>query len=254
MQKLFLLVACLLSMSVLAQETAKAWSGESELSFVKNEGNTVSSSLLAKQSLIYDVRPWRNTLKLEASNVSSEVIDTTTGQKESVRTGEKYYLTEQLDRFITKKDYAFLRGTYEKDRFSGFENQSTAVVGYGRTLFDSDVFEMKAEIGIGSSSNELDECELTPIVPNCGATTNSQLFYFSENLLWKISHVAELGQDLSVEDTDSNRLTRFDIYIKSVLIGNLATKLGYSMKYTDVVPLDKKHKDEELSASIVYSF
>ncbi len=251
---LFLLVIPLLSFSAFAQEMAKPWSGDSELSFVKNDGNTESTSLLAKQSLVYDVRPWRNTLHLEASNISSEVINTTTGKKELVRSGEKYYLTEQLDRFITLKDYGFLRGSYEKDRFSGFENQSTAVIGYGRTLVDTDVFDMKSEIGIGASSNKLDECELTALVTDCGRKTNSQLLYLSETLLWKISNIAELGQDLSVEDTETNRLSRFHIYLKSQLVGNLATKLGYALKYTDDVMGSKKHKDEELSVSIVYSF
>lgn len=254
MKKICIFLMLPFCLPVFASDTVKPWTGESELSFVKNAGNTVSSSLMAKQSLVYDVRPWRNTLRLEASNVSSEVVDTATGNKESVRTGEKYYLTEQLDRFITEKDYAFLRGTYEKDRFNGFENQSTAVLGYGRTLADTDVFDMKAEIGIGSSSIELDECELTAPVPDCGMTTNSQLLYFSENLLWKISQAAEFGQDLSVEDTEKNRLSRLDVYLKSQLVGSLAMKLGYAMKYTEEVPADKKHKDEELTASIVYSF
>lgn len=247
-----------LALPVFAQDAAKVWSGESELSFIKTTGNSVSDSLLAKQSLVYDLRPWRNTLKLEAANVSSQVIDPVTGVQDVVRTGERYYLTEQLDRFINERSYAFARGTHEKDRFNGFESQSTMVLGYGRTLVDAERFDMKAEVGLGRSSQEWDECDPVPIACSTdipyGRTEDSTLRYLSETLVWKISNVAEFGQDLSVEDTADNRVSRLHAYLKSQLIGNLAMKLGFSLKHTDEVPDGKRHKDEEMTASLVYNF
>lgn len=256
MKKIGICFVCIFSLSVYAQESVKAWSGESELSIVKNSGNTVSESILAKQSLVYDVRPWRNTLKIEASNVSSEVVNPTTGNSDNVRTGEKYYLTEQLDRFITEKSYAFIRGSYEKDRFSGFDNRSTAVAGYGRTLVDNDKVDLKAEIGFGRNIEELDECDTATCLPTIayGETVGSKLWYFSEGFVWRVSKPAEIGQDLSLEDTDEQRIGRFHMYIKSQFFSNFATKMAYTMKYTDVVPAEKNHKDEEITLSLVYSF
>lgn len=256
MKKIFTILLLSVTLPSWAQDTVKAWSGESELSFVNHAGNTVSNSLMAKQTLVYDLRPWRNTLKIEAGNVSSEVVDATTGRKVSVRTNEKYYLTEQLDRFISDLSYGFLRSTYEKDRFSGFENQSTYVLGYGRTLVDTDVFDMKAELGYGRSSDKLDNCTVLPCDPLVayGDRENSQLWFFSEGLIWKISKSADAGQDLSVEDTSSNRISRFNIYIKSQLISNIATKLAYTLKYTDEVPAGKERKDAEFTVSLAYSF
>lgn len=253
MKKYVLLLLCCLPFTAVSQEVKKAWSGDSELSYIQKSGNTVSSALLAKQTLVYDVRPWRNTLKIEAANVSSETTDAVTGLKDTERTSERYYISEQIDRFITEKSYAFLRATYERDRFGGIDTQITSVIGYGRTLFDTEVFDMKTEVGYGRSSQKVDECNSTSTF--CSLKTDtSQLIYASENLAWQMSKMAELGQDLSIEHTEDNIVGRFGVYAKSELISSIAMKVGYFLKYTDEVPRTKKHTDEELTVSLVYSF
>jgi putative salt-induced outer membrane protein len=164
-----------------------------------------------------------------------------------------------LDRSLTELSYAFLRATYEKKRFSGFQNQSTAVIGYGHYLVKNDVVNLKLEVGIGEGSDKYDECYLQP-VSNCKADTpygervNSILGYFAEGFSWQFSKTAELGEEVSVEDSSSNRITRFHAYVKSELMSNLSMKLAYTAKYTDITPADKLRLDEETSASLIYSF
>lgn len=256
-KKILVASMSIMAIAANAQEEKSAWSGSSELGFVKTSGNSNAETLIAKQSLVYDVRPWRNTLKLEATNASNETEDAVTGEKVEQRTSEKYYASEQLDYFFTKKSYAFLKATYEKDRFSGFDNQVTALVGYGRTLVDAESFNMKMELGAGSSRDKYDDCkEVDPA--NCaetaGETESSLLYYLSEELAWKFSKPAELGQNLSIEETDNNTKSRFSIFVKSQMLASVAMKFTYSLKHTDEVPPGLKHKDEELTASLVYSF
>lgn len=234
----------------------KTWSGDSELSYVQARGNTISDTLQFKQSLVYQVDPWTNTLKLEASNVSSEQQDKATGVSVFSRTGERYYLTEQADLAMTELTYVFGRGTYEKQRFSGFDNKETVVLGLGHFLVKNDSVNLKLEVGAGQSSDKYSSCHIAVCDPDVpyDQRDSSFLGYFSELVTWQLSDKAEFGQDVSVEDSAANRVTRFHIYVKSELINNLSMKLGYMAKYTDAVPADKQRLDEETSASLMYSF
>ena len=246
----------MLSISVMAQDEVKKWSGESELSFVKNSGNTVSNSLLAKQTVIFDSRPWKNTLKIEANNVSSDGVDPITGKSKTVRTGERYYFIDQVDRYVSSIAYAFLRGTHEKDRFSSFDHQSTMVLGYGHTFVDRDSIKLKGEVGLGRSVQEWYPCDTATCDPNVsyGKTVSSPLRYLSETFIWKISNSAEFGQDVSVEDTKDNRVNRLHVYVKAQLVGSLAMKLGYQVRHVAEVADGKKNSDKEVTASLIYSF
>ncbi len=268
LKKILVLSVSILAISAFAEEEKSAWSGNSELGFVKTSGNSNTEALIAKQSIVYDARPWRNTIKLEATNAKSEVDDDDPATTEVVetkdkRTTEKYYASEQLDRFISERLYAFLKATYEKDRFSGFDNQVTGLLGLGYTLVDTESFDMKMELGAGTSRDKYEECNLKKVTapdtcdtkfPDADKTESSVLYYLSEELAWKFSEPAELGQNLSIEETDDNRKSRFSIFVKSQMMASVAMKITYSFKHTDEVPAGQKHKDEELTASLVYSF
>ena len=240
--------------TVFAEEGSKRWSGDSELGLVKTSGNSNSESLKARQSLVFDARPWRNTLKMEATNVSSETTDATTGAKVEQRTSEKYYASEQIDYFFTDRSYSFLRATFDKNRFSGFDSQVTTLLGYGRTLLDNDAIDMKMEVGFGQSRDRIDACSALPCDPDAGEAHRSGLAYLSEELEWHLTEHSGLGQSLSVEETRDDRKSRFLLFLKSQLFNSLAMKVAYSLKHSDEVPTGQRHKDEELTASLVYSF
>ena len=219
------------------------WSGESELGYVRKTGNTESQSLHAKQKLVFNAKPWVNILTLSATNTSSD----------GVRSGEKYYVTEQLDYFMSERNYAFGRGTWEKDRFSGYEYQGTWVIGFGRDLIVSDALSMKGEVGAGQSIDKIEE-DLTVTPPVLETTEREAMLYLSEELVWSINNHAEFGQQLNIEHTDLNTISRFDIYLQSALVGNIAMKVAYGMKYSTDVPEGVEHKDEEMTVTLTYRF
>lgn len=247
------IAAALLSLAAVtavhAEEGNKHWSGESELGYVWKNGNTKSETLNAKQKVVFDARPWLNTLILEASNSSS--TNNTTGQKE--RSGERYFASDQLDYFMTDRTYAFGRATWEKDRFSGFDYRGTWVLGFGHAFVKNDALSLKGELGAGQSIDKVaDNPAATP--PVVGDTYKEPMAYLGEELVWKISSNAELGQKLRVEYTDLNTYSRFDVYVKSMLVANIAMKVAYSLRYNTDVPVDTHHKDEEVTVSLAYSF
>lgn len=216
------------------------WSGETDIGYVKKTGNTESETLTARQKLVYEADRWVNTLVLNASNTES-------GER---RTGERYYVTDQLDYFITEKTYAFGRGSWEKDRFTGFDYQSTWVLGFGRKLFNTDSFTLTGELGAGQS---IDKIRHKPPEVEGDRDTDAML-YFSEDLSWAFSQTAELGQELTVERSSKQTISRFDIYLRSALVGNVSMRVAYSLRHNTDVPENIKRTDETVTVSLNYRF
>ena len=242
-----------------AQEAAKdksAWRGETALGYSKESGNTNETKVNFSQKVIYDARPWLNTLTLSGKGSTTEVA-MADGSTTDQHTSEAYYLTEQLDHFFGgSSSYAFARATWEKDRFNGYEQQMTGVLGYGNELFSNDVINFKVEVGIGQRSDELSEpltdSEGTAYV--AGDKIDETLAYFSDQFVWKMSEGAEFGQSLNVEYADINTVSRFKVYVKAQLISSVAMKVSYEIKHQEIVAADKDKRDEILMASLLYSF
>lgn len=236
-------IAALSAGAAQAEESASRWSGESELGYIWKSGNTDSETLNAKQKLVYTNKPWVNTLTLTATNTSSD----------KVRSGERYYAVDQVDYFMTERTYGFGRASWEKDRFSGYDYRGTWVLGVGHQFVNNASFILKGEVGVGESiDKEKEDLNVVPVIT--GERHNNALGYLSESLVWKFSSSAELGQDLRVEHTKYNTNSRFDIYVKSTLVNNLALKVAYGMRYNTDVPEGTNHKDEEVTVTLSYSF
>lgn len=236
-------IAALSAGAVQAEETSKAWSGESELGYIWKSGNTDSETLNARQKLVYTNKPWVNTLTLTATNTSSD----------GIRSGERYYAVDQVDYFITESTYGFGRATWEKDRFSGYDYRGTWVLGVGHQFVNNASLTLKGEVGAGESIDKVGEdLSVVPVIEE--ERHNNAMAYLSESLVWRFSGTAELGQDLRIEHTKYNTASRFDIYVKSTLIDNLALKVAYGMRFNSDVPEGTNRKDEEVTITLSYSY
>jgi putative salt-induced outer membrane protein len=240
-------------------EKKSAWSGETELGYSYESGNTNEENLNFRQKIVYDAKPWLNTFIVTGKNSMTEVTVTNGGvtTTEDQRTAEAYYVTEKLDRFISERTYAFGRLTWEKDRFNGFEHQASEVVGFGRVLVANDALSLKIELGAGARQDELDDNLLLADGsddPESGTTSKEAIGYFSNELVWKISEPAELGQTFTIEAGDENTISRFTAYVKSQLLSSVSMKVSYETKYTEKVPAQSEKRDDMLLVSLLYSF
>ncbi len=213
----------------------KVWSGDTELGFKFTKGNSNENSLAVRQSIVFDKAPWKNTLHLAADNT----------QNNGIRSEEKYYFTEKLDRSITESSYAFVRGSYSKDLFSGFEYQATYVVGYGHIFVDSKDWTFSTEAGLGGIYEKVDDAS---------QGNDSLLYFLAEKLSWKFSKSAELGQEIILEYAEINNITRANVFVRSSLTSSLSLRLSYGFKHNSEVAENKKNTDIEALASVVYSF
>lgn len=255
-----LLAAALPAMAQDAEEKGP-WSGESELGYSYESGNTNETNLNFRQKVVYDAHPWTNTLDFRASNSTTRVKLTDVNGNtytEDQRTDEAYLVTEKLDYYVSERTYSFFRATWEKDRFSGFDHQSSQVIGFGHQLFTQDTLSLKFELGAGTRQDELDEDTFledgTTLSPEAGETTREAIVFFSDDFAWKFAKGSELGQSFTVEYGDKNSVSRFETYVKSQLVASLSLKVSYEVKYTEKVPVDTEKRDETVLASLLYSF
>ena len=135
-------------------------------------------------------------------------------------------------------------GSYEDDRFSGFDYQASLGVGYGYKLIAEEGRELSVEIGTGYRVNALED----------GGDEKGVTLRLGEKFSCKLSDTSDLEQYLTVEGGDENTISRFGLSVKAQLVSKLSLKVGTSIKYTEEVPDGNDHTDTETSATVVYSF
>ena len=210
------------------------WSGNAELGFIETTGNSDTQSLNGKFSLVRDKQPLKTALKLEA--LSSRENGNTSN--------EKYAGSLKFDYTLDEYDYVTSLLTYEDDRFSGYEYQSTFTLGYGYRAWSSDRGNLDFEAGPGYRRNVLED----------GEVEDEAVGRLGLNLLVKIGDNAEFTEVFSVEGGDTNVIYKSDMGLKSTLVGQLAMKINYQVKYTETVPEDTENTESQFGVTLVYSF
>lgn len=237
---------------------ADGWLGGIGLGAVVASGNTETTTVNAYFNVVRDLTEWRHTF-------ASTALFTADGNK---TTAEKYFLSFKSDYKIDDKSYVFANVSYDDDRFNGFDFQATASMGYGRILITNEAMNLKVEAGPGyrvsrqylyqtnaDGSNILDPVHNRPIKANPGAQTdNEAILRIAENFDWQFSENAKLIQELSIESGSENTVTRGMIALETNVIGSIAVRLAYSVKYNETVAAGAQHTDTETSVSLAYNF
>ena len=101
--------------------------GETELGVLITSGTTEETNIKGRLGLLHEVESWRNSGEFR-TNYSETEDETTT---------EKYLAELETNYKFDKNQYWFLRGSYEDDRFSGYDFESTVTTGYGNRVWNS---------------------------------------------------------------------------------------------------------------------
>lgn len=219
-------------------KASKIWSGDIEFGYADTSGNTEETTVSSAISIQREKDAWRYNLDADSLNTSSD----------SERTGEKYFISNRLAYQYNEYDYSFLYGSYDDDRFSGFDYQATVAVGYGRRLLNDEMMKWDIEIGPGYRVNKVADETL-----NAEDTEEVIIRAFSK-YLWKFSETASFSQSINVEAGDDNTISTAETAIKMAVIGQLSVKLSYNIKYTEEVPEGNRHADKQTIVSLSYAF
>lgn len=227
---------CALSFHALAEPMI----GEAELGFVQLAGNSESHSINSRLTLEKNTENWQHAALITAmgNSVKTSSGDTqTTAEKYAGRAKSNYQ--PEAD-----SNYPYLLAEYEDDRFSGYEYQASAGLGYGFIVLNTATTLLALEVGTGYGYRKVKYVEVR-------GRPNVRI---GKTLEWKFSEHAALAQGLSIEKDKDNSITRYDLNVTSTLTETLALKVGTEIKYTREVLIGKEHTNRMTFASVVYKF
>lgn len=218
------------SPTVLADELK----GEGEFGATISSGNTENQNIIAKLKLSKKTGLWKNEIGLEAINST----DT------DVTTGERYLLTAKTARDFNERYYGFGSFRYDKDRFSGYDYQSTLAGGLGFHAIKTDKVTLDLEAGPGYRFSETDLG-----VEENEAVLRAGLFY--KNKLTDNTHFL---QNLTLEAGSNNTYIESETGLKVKMNDKVALKASITVKNNSDVPAGTEKTDTLTGVTLTYGF
>ena len=210
------------------------WSGSAALGYLATSGNSESTSGNGNFKLGYDSGKWHHGLEAQALGASTD--ETTTAEAYSLRVKSKYDFTEF--------DYVFGLVDWNKDRFSGYDQQTSEIVGYGRRLLNTERHVWNAEIGAGARQSTLRD----------GSDQNEATLRGATDYTWNFSETGAFVQTLIVESGSDNTYMESISEVKARLVGNIALVASYTIKRNTSVPVGSEKRDTFTALSLEYAF
>ena len=219
-------------------EKKLGWKDTAELGYVVTSGNSDSSTLGLKNTLVYDWANARFEMKLGAIKVKSSpgfvAVQDTTDPAEFERenldaetTAESYFLNGRYDRNITDHFFWFGGAGWDRNIFAGIQNRYTAFGGVGNIWFDTDTIKWRTDYAATYTKEE------DVIEPDDFDGTFFGL-RLSSNFLYKWSETGSYGNDTIVDenldDTDDWRVNMTN-WVAVNMSTHLALKVSLQWLY-----------------------
>ncbi len=225
----------LLAIAMAVPAAAQAeFSGKASFGYLATSGNSETSSVNAGTELVWEFDRWTHTVNASALGADQD----------GVTTAEAYQLSGQSDFELSDVSYLFGRLNWDKDKFSGYDTQTTETVGYGRKLLDTDVQEWNAEIGAGARQSDLRD----------GTSLNETIVRAATDYKYRFTDHNEFNASFSVESGSDNTLTQSMVSIKARLVGDLALVASYRIRQNSDVPVGNEKRDTFTAISLEYAF
>jgi putative salt-induced outer membrane protein len=217
-----------------AEEAAGPWSGDVTLGYLATAGNTENTSLNSGFSIGYATGKWVHGLNGIAINATQS----------GDATAESYVLGWKTEYNFSATNFAFGRVDWRKDRFSGYDQQVSQTVGYGRRILDTAAHVLNVEIGGGARQLDLAD----------GTSENDGIVRGGLDYTWQFSESAQFRQDLIVESGKTNTFLESISAVKATLVGDLALVASYTIRNNSDVPIGTEKTDTFTALSLEYGF
>ncbi len=223
---------------VAAKSMARAEAGA-----IVARGNSDNESFNAKVEVSREWESWKQAFG--ASAVYAADPTGTTGQRWDVRS--------QTDYKFHSQGFSFASVRYERDRFSGFEYQSSLGMGLGWRFYDDPRTKLIAQVGLGyrrlrtRSSLAEDEATVIPGEDQDALVQQAKLAFergLNEN--------TRLLNETLVESGVDNTSVRNDLSLQVKVLGSLALAVGYSVRYNTYPPEEFATTDTLSTLNLVY--
>lgn len=220
--------------SAIAEEEESPWSGTVSFGYLATSGNTENQSYNGATKVSYARKKWTHT-------VNGSVI----GAAESnTTTAEAYQAGWKSEYAINEHDFLFGLLDWRKDRFSGFDQQLSGSLGYGRRLIDSERHVFTVDAGIGYRSSDLAD----------GTSNSSAIARGGLDYTWTFSETSTFEQALVVEAGSDNTFYESVSAVRASLVGDLALVLSFTVRHNSDVPVANQNTDTFTAISLEYAF
>jgi putative salt-induced outer membrane protein len=210
------------------------WSGNVRLGYLATTGNSETTNANFAFGVNYATGKWNHGMTGSAIGASED--DETTA--------EAYTLGWKSTYDYTERDYLFGRVDWLKDKFSGYDQQLSESVGYGRRLIVQPHQKWNVEIGAGARQSEL----------RTGDEQKETILRLGTHYEYLFNESAQFNFDMGVEAGEDNTFTEAVLGLKTKLVGSLAAVLAYTVRNNTDVPDDTEKTDTMTSVSLEYSF
>ncbi len=228
--------AFLCAVSAHAQDAANKgpWEGKVSLGYLATTGNAEATSVNAASEVSYTKGKWKHTADATALG-SQDDIDTT---------AEAYQFGWKTDYSLSEFNYVFADLRWQKDKFSGYDQQTSESLGYGRRLINGKNHILNAEIGVGAKQATLRN----------GVDQDETIALGVIDYTWTLSETASFGQDVRIEAGDENTYIESVSSLTARVFGNMGLVVSYTVRNNSDVPLGTEKTDTFTAISLEYSF
>jgi putative salt-induced outer membrane protein YdiY len=244
-----------MSYAVSAEDSEKKpeYTASAELGFLYKTGNTKSADIKAGFNLQHEKDKWRSVV---AFNILAKKIEQEddAGNEEFETTDNKWDILTQTNYTIGEKDKNYLYGnlTYEQDKFSGFESQSSFSAGWGRHWYETETSSLFADVGPGVQYDATRATDTKSSESNTSIIIQAQVLYthkFNDYVQFKQYLVAK-----QATESGENSIYKSETSITAQLIDSLQLKFALRIDYDTEVEPEFENTNTETSMTLIYNF
>ena len=214
------------------------YSGRLNVGGSLNRGNAIGEQLNVNGEFVARTPKDRYTLGVEVNEATSGGIKITSNRR----------LLAQYDVFLNEKNYLFINGKAEKDRFADLNLRASLGTGYGRQFIDSDTTKLSAQVGL-TYVNEDYGISADQSFPTLSLGLKYDESFFDNKLIY----FQTLNIDSSLEDTrDALLHTSLGLRVPIAKGVNVSTQLN--VDYDNRPAEGKRKQDTALIFSVGYGF
>jgi len=219
-----------------AEAKKLGWKDTAELGYVMTSGNSDSSTLGLKNTLVYDWESARFEMKLGAIRVESTPVpffavgtatDFTREENDSELTAESYFLNGRYDHNITDRFFWFAGAGWDRNTFAGIQNRYAAFGGVGNIWFDTETIKWRTDYALTATKQE-------DVIEQPDLDDTFLGVRLSSTFLYKWSESGSYGNDTildeNVDDTDDWRVNMTN-WVAVNLSNHLALKVSLQWLY-----------------------
>jgi putative salt-induced outer membrane protein YdiY len=256
--KLISAVLCCVSFATVAEEAAtpevkSPYTASAELGMLFKTGDTKSADVKAGFDFGHELGAWKSTLQFDMLVKKTEETDSA-GDDHFETSDQKWTLVGQTNYTLdhTSPNYIYGNASYEDNRFSSFDNQSSISAGWGRRWLETENATLDADIGPGYKRDVLR-------APSAQEEETNSTFIVQAQALYKrkINSHVEFKQLLVAKyspKSGENSTYKAESSITTKLIETLQLKFSFILDYNTEVEDDKENTNTETAMTLVYSF